>query len=100
MCLDEKKCKEIIKKFEQHKPFNFCSITKFKRTFSKLIFGDDVKDIIRKIADSPERYIGLFRPTKPKAKVLQNLLQSHEIKFGNTFIFSTFYTKKFFYRYN
>jgi Holliday junction resolvase-like predicted endonuclease len=27
----------------------------------------------------------LFRPTKPKGKILQNLLQSHEIKFGNVF---------------
>lgn len=84
MCLDEKKCNEIIRKFEQDRPFNFYSIDEFKRKFSELIFGDDVKDLIKKIADSPERYIGLFRPTKPKAKVLQNLLQSHEIKFGNT----------------
>jgi len=27
----------------------------------------------------------LFRPTKPKAKILQNLLQSHEIRFGDAF---------------
>jgi Holliday junction resolvase-like predicted endonuclease len=27
----------------------------------------------------------LFRPTKPKAKLLQNLLQSHEIRFGDAF---------------
>ncbi len=31
------------------------------------------------------RLIGLFRPTKPKAKILQNLLQSHEIRFGDAF---------------
>ncbi|MDR0820076.1 MAG: hypothetical protein LBN19_00865 [Endomicrobium sp.] len=29
--------------------------------------------------------MGLFRPTKPKAKILQNLLQSQEIKFGDAF---------------
>jgi len=40
---------------------------------------------LTKIANSPSRYIGLFRPTKPKAKLLQNLLQSHEIRFGDAF---------------
>jgi len=41
--------------------------------------------LIEKIAKYPNRYIGLFRPTKPKAKILQNLLQSHEIRFGDAF---------------
>jgi hypothetical protein len=41
--------------------------------------------LLEKIADSPHRYVGLFRPTKPKAKILQNLLQSHEIRFGDAF---------------
>jgi len=40
---------------------------------------------MEKIAKYPSRYIGLFRPTKPKAKILQNLLQSHEIRFGDAF---------------
>jgi len=35
------------------------------------------------LAKNPERFIGLFRPTKPGAKILQHLLQSHEIRFGN-----------------
>nr|WP_240658196.1 hypothetical protein [Helicobacter pylori] len=29
--------------------------------------------------------LGIFRPTKPKTKLLQNLLTSHEIKFGDAF---------------
>ncbi|GAA8090200.1 hypothetical protein BTM474_02610 [Helicobacter pylori] len=29
--------------------------------------------------------MGIFRPTKPKTKLLQNLLTSHEIKFGDAF---------------
>lgn len=41
--------------------------------------------MLEKIAEYPSRYIGLFRPTKPKAKILQNLLQSHEIRFGDPF---------------
>jgi hypothetical protein len=47
------------------------------------IFKDDKVNLLRKIAERPERYIGLFRPTKPRAKLLQNLLQSHEIRFGD-----------------
>lgn len=42
-------------------------------------------DLLRKIADNPARYIGLFRPTKPRVKVFQNLLQSYEIRFGDAF---------------
>lgn len=47
------------------------------------IFEGDKRTLLEKIAKNPERYIGLFRPTKPRAKLLQNLLQSHEIRFGD-----------------
>lgn len=47
------------------------------------IFDGDRLGLLAKIAINPERYIGLFRPTKPKAKLLQNVLQSHEIRFGD-----------------
>ena len=47
------------------------------------IFEGDRRVLIKKIADNPERYTGLFRPTKPRAKIIQNLLQSHEIRFGD-----------------
>lgn len=47
------------------------------------IFEGDKRSLLEKIARNPERYIGLFRPTKPRAKLLQNLLQSHEIRFGD-----------------
>ena len=47
------------------------------------IFEGDKKTLLTNIAESPERFIGPFRPTKPKAKILQNLLQSHEIRFGD-----------------
>lgn len=58
---------------------------KFKNIFSETIFEKSKKVLIEKIAKYPNRYIGLFRPTKPKAKILQNLLQSHEIRFGDAF---------------
>jgi len=59
--------------------------TKFKAIFNEIIFERSKADLITKVAKYPQRYIGLFRPTKPKAKLLQNLLQSHEIRFGDAF---------------
>jgi Holliday junction resolvase-like predicted endonuclease len=58
---------------------------RFKVIFNEIIFEKSKADLIEKIAENPSRYIGLFRPTKPKAKILQNLLQSHEIRFGDAF---------------
>ncbi|MDD2548357.1 MAG: restriction endonuclease [Candidatus Pacebacteria bacterium] len=58
---------------------------KFKNIFNEIIFEKSKASLIKKIAKHPNRYIGLFRPTKPKAKILQNLLQSHEIRFGDAF---------------
>ena len=56
---------------------------KFETILNRHIFSDEKVELLRKIAERPERYIGLFRPTKPAAKILQNLLQSHEIRFGD-----------------
>ena len=58
---------------------------KFKNIFNETIFEESKAVLIEKIAKYPNRYIGLFRPTKPKAKILQNLLRSHEIRFGDAF---------------
>lgn len=58
---------------------------KFAKIFNQIIFEQSKATLIEKIAQHPARYIGLFRPTKPKAKILQNLLQSHEIRFGDAF---------------
>jgi Holliday junction resolvase-like predicted endonuclease len=57
----------------------------FRNVLNKILFGESKVDLLEKIADYPNRYMGLFRPTKPKAKILQNLLQSHEIRFGDAF---------------
>jgi lantibiotic modifying enzyme len=46
----------------------FCGI------LNKQIFESSKRDLIEKISNYPDRYIGLFRPTKPRAKILQNLL--------------------------
>jgi hypothetical protein len=55
----------------------------FQNILNKQIFESSKSDLLEKLAKYPERYIGLFRPTKPKAKILQNLLQSNEIRFGD-----------------
>jgi len=56
---------------------------KFCTILNKHIFEGEKKELLRRIAETPERFIGLFRPTKPGAKVLQHLLQSHEIRMGD-----------------
>lgn len=57
----------------------------FAAILNDAIFEKSKSDLLSKIAKHPERYVGLFRPSKPKAKVMQNLLQSHEIRFGDSF---------------
>jgi len=70
----------------------------FKDILNKQIFEESKAILIEKISKYPGRYVGLFRPTKPKAKILQNLLQSHEIRFGDAFeILIEEYLKKFSY---
>jgi len=56
---------------------------RFCDVLNKQIFEGERTELLKKIADHPERFIGLFRPTKPGAKLFQNLLQSHEIRFGD-----------------
>ncbi|MBR4485990.1 restriction endonuclease [bacterium] len=40
-------------------------------------------DLLKKIIDNPSRYYSIFRTTSIKQKLIQNITQSHEIKFGN-----------------
>ncbi len=58
---------------------------KFSSILNKRIFEGEKKELLKNIAERPERFIGLFRPTKPGTKILQHILQSHEIKFGDAF---------------
>lgn len=56
---------------------------KFCGILNKHIFEGEKRELLKKVADWPERFIGLFRPSKPGTKILQHLLQSHEIRFGD-----------------
>lgn len=56
----------------------------FKQKLQGRVFGDDLNyEILRTTLQNPERYIGLFRVTNAKTKLIQNLTQSCEIKFGD-----------------
>jgi len=55
----------------------------FAKKLNESIFEGARIDLLKKMAGSPERYIGIFRPTKPRTKIAQNLSQSQEIRFGD-----------------
>lgn len=55
----------------------------FKNLLNKKLFENSYSNLLWKIAESPDRYVGIFRPTKPKTKLIQNITQSHEIRFGD-----------------
>lgn len=69
----------------------YLEYTKFKSIFNSAIFGKPKPDLLKNIANHPNRYVGIFRPSLTKTKILQNLLQSYEIKFGD--VFETLITK-------
>ena len=66
---------------------------KFVNKLNNILFEGSSADLLTKISDTPDRYIGIFRPTKPKTKLMQNITQSHEIKFGEALesIFEDYY---------
>lgn len=55
----------------------------FKEHLNAKLFENSYSKLLEKLTDNPDRYIGLFRPTKPKTKLIQNITQSHEIRFGD-----------------
>lgn len=56
----------------------------FKNKLNNRIFGDDLNyEILLTVLKNPKRYVGLFRITNAKTKLIQNLTQSCEIKFGD-----------------
>lgn len=57
----------------------------FAQVLNRHIFYGNKRDLLDKLASNPERFIGLFRPSKPSTKILQHLLQSYEIRMGDAF---------------
>lgn len=56
-----------------------------KNDFDERIFENSRADLITKLSKYPSRYIGIFRSSTPRTKLIQNITQSHEIKFGDGF---------------
>lgn len=58
---------------------------KFKKYKStRLIEGEAFYDkLINNIIEFPERYVGIYRSSNAKTKLIQNVTQSNEIKFGD-----------------
>jgi hypothetical protein len=57
----------------------------FAQVLNKHIFYGNKRELLGRLASNPERFIGLFRPSKPSTKILQHLLQSYEIRIGDAF---------------
>lgn len=57
----------------------------FKKIFNEVIFESSKADLLQKVANYPNRYIGLFRIRKTKLQILQNLFKFQEIRFGKAF---------------
>lgn len=55
----------------------------FEDLLVKTVYKDAKSDLLNKVASNPDRYIGIFRPTSPRVKLIQNITQSHEISFGD-----------------
>lgn len=56
----------------------------FKKMLKKEVFGEDLNyQILKTVIENPQRYIGIFRVTSAKTKLIQNITQSCEIKFGD-----------------
>ena len=47
------------------------------------VFNEDKAALIQAIATNPDRFVGVFRSTTPHLKLLQYVLQSREIRFGD-----------------
>ena len=77
---------------------NILDYDKFVEMLELTIYKNEKANLINKIAANPSRYIGIFRPTSPKLKLIQNITQSHEISFGDfiedviTYYLGRFYT--------
>lgn len=55
----------------------------FTEELKHTVYKNAKADLINKVADNPDRYVGIFRPTSPELKLIQNVTQSHEISFGD-----------------
>jgi len=57
--------------------------SKIIEVLNRHVFSQEKAALLQSIAKYPDRFVGVFRSTTPRLKLLQNLLQSREIRFGD-----------------
>lgn len=62
---------------------NIINYDDFVDELNKTVYKNAKSDLLNKVANNPDRYVGIFRPTSPELKLIQNITQSHEISFGD-----------------
>ncbi|RMH10547.1 MAG: hypothetical protein D6697_00750 [Armatimonadetes bacterium] len=55
----------------------------FETILNRHVFGRTLEELLKRLVRHPERFVGLFRPSTASEKILQNLTQAREIKFGD-----------------
>jgi len=55
----------------------------FRDILNRTLLGGERAELFVRMAKNPERFVGLFRPSIPRQKLLQNILQNREIRFGD-----------------
>ncbi|MDY4077663.1 MAG: hypothetical protein SOY42_02555 [Clostridium sp.] len=55
----------------------------FTNIMNNHLEDNEKKNLLKKIAETPDRFIGLYRASNPQIKIMQFLLQSREIRFGD-----------------
>jgi hypothetical protein len=50
---------------------------------NKHVFDEEKSYLINNVTSNYARFVGIFRSTTPRLKIIQNLLQSREIRFGD-----------------
>ena len=57
----------------------------FVEVFERRIFTNSYNRLLTSLAESSDRFVGIFRSSKPLHKLFQNISQSREIRFGDAF---------------
>ncbi|GAG83778.1 unnamed protein product, partial [marine sediment metagenome] len=55
----------------------------FRDILNETLLGGERVQLFARMAKNPERFVGLFRPSISRQKLLQNILQNREIRFGD-----------------
>jgi hypothetical protein len=56
---------------------------KIREILNEHVFKEETKTLLLNILENPNRFVGVFRSTGPRLKILQNLLQSRETRYGD-----------------